>query len=120
VVAGDVRKLAERSRLAAQEIGALAGNSVQLAEKAGALLGAVVPTIVTTSDLFQGVAAASREQSEGVSQINSAMGVLSQSTQENACSAEELAATASQLGAQAAHLENLVASFRVTPELTTA
>jgi len=111
VVASEVRKLAERSQVAAQEIGELASSSVALAEKAGKLLEAMVPAITTTADLVQEIAAASKEQSGGVGQINTAMGQLSQLTQHNASSAEELAATAEELGAQVASLEDLVAFY---------
>src|SRR5215212_7630047 len=45
VVAAEVRKLAERSQIAAQEISEVAANSVGLAEQAGALLEAMVPNI---------------------------------------------------------------------------
>ncbi|CAK0778106.1 methyl-accepting chemotaxis protein [Gammaproteobacteria bacterium] len=116
VVAAEVRKLAERSQVAAQEIGELATSSVQLAEKAGNLLGAIVPTITTTSDLVQEIAAASKEQSGGVAQINTAMSQLSQLTQHNASSAEELAATAEELGAQVTQLQDLVAFFQIADE----
>ncbi|CAK0777048.1 methyl-accepting chemotaxis protein [Gammaproteobacteria bacterium] len=116
VVAAEVRKLAERSQVAAQEIGELASGSVALAEKAGTLLGQIVPAITTTSDLVQEIAAASKEQSGGVTQINTAMGQLSQLTQTNASSAEELAATAEELGAQVTQLQELVGFFEFSEQ----
>jgi methyl-accepting chemotaxis protein len=73
VVAVEVRKLAERSQLAAQEIGGLAGKSVSVAERSGQLLSDLVPSIKKTAELVQDVAAASTEQSGGVTQINKAM-----------------------------------------------
>ena len=112
VVAAEVRKLAERSQVAAREIGEVAANSVQLAEQAGVLLDAIVPAIRKTSALVQEIAAASAEQSSGVRQINSAVGQLSQTTQMNAASSEELAATAEEMSAQAEQLEQLMQLFR--------
>ncbi len=112
VVAAEVRKLAERSQVAAQEIGTVATNSVELAEKAGALLDAMVPNIRKTSELVQEIAAASEEQSSGVNQINSAVSQLSQTTQQNAASSEELAATAEEMSGQAEQLQQLMALFR--------
>jgi methyl-accepting chemotaxis protein len=67
VVAAEVRKLAERSQVAAQEIGQVAASSVKLAEHAGVLLQDMVPSIKKTSDLVQEIAAASQEQTTGLS-----------------------------------------------------
>ena len=113
VVAAEVRKLAERSQVAAQEIGGLAGDSVGLAERAGHLLDEIVPSIRKTSDLVQEIASASQEQSSGVAQINNAMNQLNQATQQNASAAEELAATAEELGGQAEQLQQLMQFFTI-------
>ena len=112
VVAAEVRKLAERSQVAAQEIGQVASSSVQLAEKAGVLLGEIVPNIQRTSDLVQEITAASQEQSSAAGQVNIAMGQMNQITQQNASASEELAATAEEMNAQAGQLQELIAFFR--------
>ncbi len=113
VVAAEVRKLAERSQIAAQEIGEVATNSVELAERAGALLSEIVPNIRKTSDLVQEISAASSEQSSGVGQINSAVSQLNQTTQQNASSSEELAATSEQMSSQAEQLQQAMAFFKI-------
>ncbi|ADQ85792.1 methyl-accepting chemotaxis sensory transducer [Methylovorus sp. MP688] len=113
VVAAEVRKLAERSQVAAQEIGELASNSVGTAEKAGKLLEEMVPNINKTSDLVQEITAASQEQSSGAAQINVAMNQMSQITQQNASSSEELAATAEEMSGQAEQLQQLIAFFNI-------
>ncbi len=114
VVAAEVRKLAERSQVAAQEISEVAKSSVSLAERAGALLDQMVPSIAKTSDLVQEIAAASEEQTSGVGQINTAMNQLSEITQQSASSAEELAATAEEMSGQAEQLQQLMDFFKVT------
>jgi methyl-accepting chemotaxis protein len=116
VVAVEVRKLAERSQLAAQEIGGLAGKSVSVAERSGQLLSDLVPSIKKTADLVQDVAAASTEQSGGVTQINKAMSQVDAVTQRNASSAEELSSTAEELAAQSEQLQQLMTFFRVAGE----
>jgi len=113
VVAAEVRKLAERSQIAAQEIGTVASSSVELAERAGALLDHMVPNIKKTSDLVQEITAASEEQSSGVGQINSAVGQLSQTTQQNASGSEELAATAEEMSSQAQLLQQTMSFFKL-------
>lgn len=116
VVATEVRKLAERSQVAAQEISDVASSSVQLSERAGQLLSVMVPNIQKTSELVQEIAAASQEQATGIGQINTAMGQLSQATQTNASSSEELAATAEEMSAQADQLQQTIAFFRLKEE----
>src|SRR5476651_2692941 len=113
VVAAEVRKLAERSQVAAQEIGEVATSSVSLAEKAGQMLGAMVPNIKRTSDLVQEITAASEEQSTGLVQINSAISQLSQTTQQNAAGSEQLASTAEQMSSQAEELQQAMGFFKV-------
>jgi methyl-accepting chemotaxis protein len=113
VVATEVRKLAERSRVAAREIAAAVSSSVQVAERSGRLMEELVPSIRKTADLVQEVAAASREQASGVAQINKAMRQVDQVTQRNASASEELAATAEELASQAEALQQLVSFFRL-------
>ncbi|TRX73920.1 methyl-accepting chemotaxis protein [Pseudomonas mangiferae] len=112
VVAAEVRKLAERSQVAAQEIGQVAASSVQLAEQAGRLLDEIVPNIQRTSDLVQEITAASQEQSSAAGQINIAMGQMNQITQQNASASEQLAATAEEMNAQAGQLQEMIGFFR--------
>jgi methyl-accepting chemotaxis protein len=113
VVAAEVRKLAERSQVAAREIGDVAASSVDLAARAGTLLDAMVPNIQKTSGLVQEITAASAEQAAGLGQISSAMGQLSQVTQQNAAGSEQLAATAEEMSSQAEQLQHLIGFFQV-------
>ena len=113
VVATEVRKLAERSQNAAQEIGSLTSTSVRVAEKSGAVLRELVPSIRKTAELVKEVAAASREQAVGVSQVSKAMTQMDQVTQRNAAAAEQLASTAEQMADHATSLQELLTAFRI-------
>jgi methyl-accepting chemotaxis protein len=112
VVASEVRKLAERSQKAAAEISQLSLSSVEIAEKAGAMLGKMVPDIQKTAELVQEISASCREQDTGAEQINKAMQQLDQVIQQNASASEEMAATSEELASQAEQLQGSIAFFR--------
>ncbi len=113
VVASEVRKLAERSQKAAGEISELSKTSVEVAEKAGAMLEKIVPDIQKTAELVQEITAASREQDAGAAQINKAIQQLDQVIQQNASGSEEMASTSEELSSQAEQLQATIAFFRV-------
>lgn len=112
VVAAEVRKLAERSKLAADEIVNLAKASHELAINAGNVMSDTIPKIEQTTKLVQEISAASSEQSNGASQVNNAIQQLNNLTQQNASSSEELAGSAEELSAQAEQLQDLISFFR--------
>ncbi|OWY29453.1 methyl-accepting chemotaxis protein [Herbaspirillum robiniae] len=111
VVAGEVRKLAERSQAAAQEIVDVAQRSMELAERAGGLLDSMLPSIQRTADLVDDISFSAREQSSGLVQINVAVGQIAQAAQLNAAASEELSATSEELSAQALNLRELMRYF---------
>jgi methyl-accepting chemotaxis protein len=112
VVATEVRKLAERSQQAAKEISEVASSSVRVAERSGQLISSLVPAIRKTAELVREVAAATAEQSSGVSQMNRTMGQMDDVTQRNAAASEELASTAEEMTSQAQSLRELMSFFR--------
>lgn len=114
VVASEVRKLAERSQSAAQDIVTLTASSVRVAERSGELLGNLVPAIQKTAELVQEVATASREQAAGVAQVHRAMSQVDQVTQRNAAATEQLSSTAEQMAEQASSLLRAMGSFQLT------
>lgn len=113
VVATEIRKLAERSRAAAEEIQHLSAQSMQATENANTDLSAVVPEVQRTAQLVQEISAASQEQRGGVEQINSAVQALNAVVQANAASAEEMASSSEELSAQADTLKAAVGFFKV-------
>jgi methyl-accepting chemotaxis protein len=113
VVASEVRKLAERSQVAAGEINTLSVSSVEVAEKAGRMLETLVPNIQKTAELVQEIAAASREQDAGAEQIGKAIQQLDLVIQQNASASEEMASTAEELSSQSEQLQEMMAFFTV-------
>ncbi|TVQ13207.1 MAG: methyl-accepting chemotaxis protein [Bacteroidetes bacterium] len=113
VVASEVRKLAETTKLAADEITSLANNSVQVTEQAGELMQKILPEVQKTTQLIQEVTAASIEQNAGAEQVNSAIQQLNAVTQQNTSSSEELSASSEELAGQANQLLELIYYFKV-------
>lgn len=113
VVAAEVRKLAERSQVAAGEISELSVSSVDVAEKAGKLLEVIVPNIRKTAELVQEISAASKEQDSGADQIGKSIQQLDMVIQQNASSSEEMASTAEELASQAESLSEIVSFFKI-------
>jgi methyl-accepting chemotaxis protein len=116
VVASEVRKLAERSQRAAGEITELSGASVKVAERAGELLGKILPDVQKTAELVQEISAASREQDGGLEQINKAIQQLDQVSQNNAAASEETSSTAEELASQAEQMHGIIGFFKLDSE----
>jgi methyl-accepting chemotaxis protein len=120
VVADEVRKLAERSRNAAKEITALIKESTrrvadgaQLSEKAGQSLATIVKGVDETAASIAKIAKATQAQSESASEVSKAIQDVSNITETNASSSEELSASAEELGAQATVLKGVISGFKV-------
>lgn len=113
VVASEVRKLAERSKLAADEIIKLAKESYKLAEESENNMAKSIPEIDKTTQLVREITAASIEQNSGISQVSQAIQQLNSITQQNAAASEELATSSEELSGQAAFLKDAVSFFRV-------
>ena len=116
VVAAEVRKLAERSKVAAEEIDKVSKSGVSIAETAGEQLSLMVPEIEKTAKLVQEITAASLEQNSGAEQVNNAIQQLNQVTQQNAAASEEMATSAEELSGQADQLKEIIAYFDIAEE----
>lgn len=113
VVASEIRKLAERSQLAAKEIQAFSQHSLHDSQQAADGLSGVLPEVQRTAELVGEIAVSSQEQRSGIEQINSALHQLSEIIQQNASSAEAMATSAELLNAQAGALDSAVSFFKV-------
>lgn len=123
VVAGEVRTLAQRSASAAREIKELIDDTVSriasgrnLVEKADGGMAGIVTNVQNMTQLIEEIAQASREQSDGIAQINSAMGQIDTTTQQNAALVEESAAAAASMQEQSRVLQDMVSVFSLNEE----
>ena len=121
VVASEVRSLAQRSAQAAREIKTLIATSVERVESgsrlvsdAGTTMTDIVTSVQRVTDIIAEIRAASQEQSDGINQVNAAVGHLDQMTQQNAALVEEAASAAESLKDQSHRLSTAIAVFRLT------
>jgi methyl-accepting chemotaxis protein len=121
VVAQEVRELAQRSAQAAKEIKDLIRNSseevktgVRLVSETGEALKMIETNIVAVNDHMNAIANASREQSVGLSEVNTAVNQMDQTTQQNAAMVEESNAASATLASETERLRSLIARFKLS------
>jgi methyl-accepting chemotaxis protein len=120
VVATEVRNLAGRSATAAKEIKALIHDSVskvqqgsRLVDESGRTLDEIVVAVKKVTDIVANIAAASREQSAGIEQVNKAIVQMDTTTQQNAALVEQAAAASQAIVEQTHSLSAVVERYRV-------
>jgi methyl-accepting chemotaxis protein len=120
VVAQEVRELAQRSATAAKEIkdlirnsSAEVGNGVKLVSDTGGALKTIESYIVTINQHMDAIATSAREQSVGLSEVNTAVNQMDQVTQQNAAMVEEANAAGATLANEAGKLRELVSQFNL-------
>ena len=114
VVAAEVRKLAERSRLAADEIISLSDKSYNKTSHALKLAGDLATEVGKTSQMIHEISAASQEMNEGANQINNGVQQMNTVIQQNAAASEELATSAEEFASQAEQLKDAIGFFKTT------
>ncbi len=123
VVASEVRNLAQRAAGAAKEIKILIADSVEkvtagteLVGQSGRTLQDIVGSVRRVTDIVAEIAAASREQSSGIDQVNTAVMQMDEVTQQNAALVEEASAASRAMQEQAEVLQRQVAFFTVVTD----
>lgn len=113
VVASEVRRLAERSKIAAGDIFDLMNKGLTISQEAGSKLQSLVPRINSSVDLTEEISHATIEQKTGIDQINSSMGEINEINMINANSSNDLAKFAMQLQKQTEELKDTVSFFKL-------
>jgi len=113
VVASEVKRLAEKSRIAAGEIDKVTLRSVKIAEETGELFNGIIPDIKQTALLVRNIAVASVEQNSGTNQVSNAIEQLNRVTQQNAATSERMASNSIELANQAQYLNELASFFKL-------
>jgi methyl-accepting chemotaxis protein len=120
VVASEVRNLASRSAEAAKEIKGLIQDSVgkvaegtKLVDESGKALAEIVARVKKVTDVMAEIASSSREQASGIEQVNKAITMMDDVTQQNAALVEQASAAAQALTEQASNLTQLISRYRV-------
>jgi methyl-accepting chemotaxis protein len=113
VVAAEVRRLAERSKIAADEIINLSKNSVTITDQTHQLMVQLTPEIEKTSSLVKDIAASSFEQNSAAGQINDAIQQLNIIIQENSSTADQMATGSRKLEEDAEDLKSSIKFFSI-------
>ena len=111
VVAQEIRKLADKTKIASEQINELSAKGQTISKIAAKTISTSIPKIIESSKLMNNIAIASTEQQDGVSAINNAVLQLSDITVQNNASAEEMSASAEQLSVQAEQLMQIISIF---------
>ncbi len=120
VVASEVRALAQRSAVAAKEIKVLISSStsqvnagVALVGQTGDALQRIIGRVAEIDGLMSEIAASTQEQATGLREVNTAVNMMDQVTQQNAAMVEQSTAASQSLTNEAEQLVDLIARFQL-------
>ncbi|RTR40764.1 DUF3365 domain-containing protein [Shewanella canadensis] len=125
VVASEVRKLAQRSASAAQEIKGLISNSVKkvelgtkLVNESGETLNKIVDSVKEVCSIIEEISSSAQEQTKGIDQVNIAVNQMDEMTQQNAALVEQATAASHSMASQAKGMNDEMKFFTAKPENT--
>ncbi len=113
VVASEIRKLAEKSQQAAQEINDLSSSSKELINKSAELINEIIPEIAENVVLIRQILHATMEQDTGAELVSNSIIQLAQITNSNASEADKLSLQAESLAHFAEKLSELIHYFKL-------
>ena len=113
VVAQEVRKLADKTAAASQEIEKLSQKNKNISQVTSKELEKIIPEILKSSNLINNIVIASQEQQGGVEAINNSIIQLTDTTNQNSASAQEMSASSNELSKQAEKLKKIVSVFKL-------
>jgi methyl-accepting chemotaxis protein len=116
VVAQEVRNLAEKSRIASEDIENLSKSGNEISMLAGEKLEKVIPNIILSAELVKNIVTASLEQESGVVLISNSIQQLTEITNQNSASAEKMSASAQELNRKAQNLSAVISVFQIGNE----
>ena len=113
VVAHEIRKLADKTKVASDEINELSKNGQDISKVAGNKLAKTIPEIIKSAELVSAIVSASKEQQSGAEMINVSIQQLTEITNGNSSASEEMSASAEELSEQAKELNKMLLSFKL-------
>ncbi len=114
VVADEIRTLADKSKYSSEEINELSEIGKLVSKEAKEKFEKIMPEIKKSSNLVNFIASASKEQQKGLENINISIQQLTEITNKNSASAEEMSASAEELSTQAEQLKSLISVFEIS------
>ncbi|MEA2042293.1 MAG: methyl-accepting chemotaxis protein, partial [Bacteroidota bacterium] len=119
VVANEIRKLSDKTKNASEEIGQLSTSGKEISDTAAQILTKLLPKIQQSNEFISNIVEASVEQQNSTQTINSSIQQLSEVTNTNSASAEQLASSSQELAAQSEELNNIISIFKIKDETPT-
>ena len=117
VVAGEVRKLAESSKIAAEKISEITTQGVDIVKNVVSELNDITPDIEITANILSEISMSSMEQRVGADQINQSINTINTSSQQNAEASEKLVNNAENIANLSKQLNEIVSFFQYENEM---